>query len=128
MKLNSNFLLLEMSKKKIAIFILLLILNHCSFDDKTGNSIKPAEDGTTEYQKPFEINPMNTLIFPRGLGTLGFTTNRRWVDMVKILEYKGFKTIPSLETWDLCTSKYYCSELFKNNGLKTTLQALAPTP
>ena len=36
MKLNSNFLLLEMSKKKIAIFILLLILNHCSFDDKTG--------------------------------------------------------------------------------------------
>ena len=96
-----------------------LFLYSFAFDDKTGNSIKPAEDGTTEYQKPFEINPMNTLIFPRGLGTLGFTTNRRWVDMVKILEYKGFKTIPSLETWDLCTSKYYCSELFKSNGLKT---------
>ena len=81
-----------------------------SFDfDKTGKAIKPSEDGKTEYQKPFEISPEDTLIFPRGLGTLGFTTNRRWVDMIRLLEDAGFKTIPSLETWDICTSKYYCN-------------------
>ena len=96
-----------------------LFINSFAFDDDTGKAIIPTEDGKTKYQKPFEINPKDTLIFTRGLGTPGFTTNRRWVDMVKILEDKGFKTMPSLETWDLCTSKYYCSELFKNNGLKT---------
>ncbi len=91
-----------------------------SFDfDKTGKAIKPSEDGKTEYQKPFEISPEDTLIFPRGLGTLGFTTNRRWVDMIRLLEDAGFKTIPSLETWDICTSKYYCNELFRKNGLQT---------
>ena len=96
-----------------------LFLHSFAFDEKTGLSIKPAEDGESDFQKPFEINPDNTLIFPRGLGTLGFTSNRRWVDMIKLLENKGFKTVPSIETWDACTSKYYCNELFRLNGLRT---------
>ena len=96
-----------------------LFLHSFAFDDKTGNSIKPAEDGTSHYQKPFEINSDDTIIFPRGLGTLGFTTNRRWVDMIKLLEDEGFYTIPSLKTWDICSSKFYCNELFRKNGLKT---------
>ena len=96
-----------------------LFLHSFAFDEKTGLSIKPAEDGESDFQKPFEINPENTLIFPRGLGTLGFTSNRRWVDMIKLLENKGFKTVPSIETWDACTSKYYCNELFRLNGLRT---------
>ena len=91
-----------------------------SFDfDETGKAIKPSEDGKTHYQKPFEISPQDTLIFPRGLGTLGFTTNRRWVDMIKLLEDAGFYTVPSLKTWDICSSKFYCNELFRKNGLQT---------
>ena len=39
--------------------------------------------------------------------------------MIKLLEGKDFTTVPSLETWDMCTSKYYCNELFRLNGLKT---------
>ena len=39
--------------------------------------------------------------------------------MIRLLEDAGFKTIPSLETWDICTSKYYCNELFRKNGLNT---------
>ena len=93
-------------------------INSFAFDE-TGKAVKPSEDGKTEYQKPFEISPEDTLIFPRGLGTLGFTTNRRWVDMIRLLEDAGFKTVPSLETWDICTSKYYCNELFRKNGLQT---------
>ena len=96
-----------------------LFLHSFVFDDKTGLSIKPSEDGDAEFQKPFELDKENTLIFPRGLGTLGFTSNRRWVDMIKLLETKGFKTVPSIETWDACTSKYYCNELFRLNGLKS---------
>ena len=96
-----------------------LFLHSFAFDEKTGLSIKPSEDGESDFQKPFEINPDNTLIFPRGLGTLGFTSNRRWVDMIKLLENKGFKTVPSIKTWDACTSKYYCNELFRLNGLRT---------
>ena len=96
-----------------------LFLHSFAFDEKTGLSIKPTEDGEVEFQKPFELNSDNTLIFPRGLGTLGFTSNRRWVDMIKLLEDKGFKTVPSIESWDACTSKYYCNELFRLNGLRT---------
>ena len=78
-----------------------------SFDfDEDGRAIKPTEDGKTTYQKPIQVDPENTLLFPRGLGTYGYTANRRWVDNIKILEDKGFKTIPSVENWKLCCSKY----------------------
>jgi RimK family alpha-L-glutamate ligase len=96
-----------------------LFLHSFPFDEETGLSIKPTPEGEVDYQKPFEINPENTLIFPRGMGTFGFTANRRWIDMIKLLEGKDFTTVPSLETWDMCTSKYYCNELFRLNGLKT---------
>ena len=79
----------------------------------------PTESGEAKYQKPIEINSENTLIFARGLGTFGYTTNRRWVDIIKGLEDRGFKTIPSIKTWDMCSSKYYCDQLFKQNNLRT---------
>ena len=96
-----------------------LLLHSFPFEEDTGLSIKPTPEGEIDYQKPFEINPDNTIIMPRGMGTMGFTANRRWVDMIKLLEDRGFKTIPSLETWDFCTSKYYCNELFRMNNLRT---------
>ena len=91
-----------------------------SFDfDKDGKVIKPTEDGKTTYQKPFQVDSKNTLLLPRGLGTYGYTANRRWVDNIKLLEDKGFKTIPSVESWNICSSKYYCDRLFRANGLRT---------
>ena len=95
-----------------------LFLNSLDFNED-GNVIMPTESGEAKYQKPIEINPENTLIFSRGLGTFGYTTNRRWVDIIKGLEDKGFKTIPSIKTWDMCSSKYYCDQLFKQNNLNT---------
>ena len=81
----------------------------------------PTESGEAKYQKPIEINSENTLIFARGLGTFGYTTNRRWVDIIRGLENRGFKTIPSIKTWDICSSKYYCDQLFKQNNLRTPI-------
>ena len=95
-----------------------MFLNSLEFDED-GNVIMPTESGEAKYQKPIEINPENTLIFSRGLGTFGYTTNRRWVDIIKKLEDKNFTTIPSIKTWDMCSSKYYCDQLFKQNNLNT---------
>ena len=129
---NSEFQLLIDSAKKVGIEIYnvdyvglfiseknqKLFLNSFEFD-KEGQAILPSEDGEKKYQKPIAIDPENTLIFSRGLGTYGYTANRRWVDIIKILEDKGFKTIPSIKTWDYCSSKYYCDKLFNANGLRT---------
>jgi len=95
-----------------------IFLNSLQFDED-GNVIMPTESGEAKYQKPIEINPENTLIFSRGLGTFGYTTNRRWVDIIKRLEDRNFTTIPSIKTWDMCSSKYYCDQLFKQNNLNT---------
>ena len=54
-----------------------IFLNSFDFDE-SGNVIMPTESGEAKYQKPIEINSENTLIFARGLGTFGYTTNRRW--------------------------------------------------
>ena len=97
-----------------------IFLNSLDFDED-GNVIMPTESGEAKYQKPIEINSENTLIFARGLGTFGYTTNRRWVDIIKGLEDRGFKTIPSIKTWDMCSSKYYCDQLFKQNNLRTPI-------
>ena len=74
-----------------------LYINSFVFD-KGGNVILPAEDEDAEYQKPIEINQKNTLLFPRGLGTMGFTNSRYWTDIISVLENRGFKTIPSITT------------------------------
>ena len=97
-----------------------IYLNSLDFDED-GNVIMPTESGEAKYQKPIEINKENTLLFARGLGTFGYTTNRRWVDIIKTLEDMGFKTIPSIKTWDICSSKYYCDQMFRLNNLRTPM-------
>ena len=88
--------------------------------DKDKNIILPAsEDDKIEYQKPFECNPEDTIIMPRGLGTLGFTSSRAWYDMMKQFEYDGFTIINPLECYDICTSKYLSYITFTNNEINT---------
>ena len=77
------------------------------------------EKGKAEYQKPIELNPDNTLIMPRGLGTLGFTSSRYWRDMIADLELDGFTTVPSIKCWDNCSSKYLTDMLCRKAGLRT---------
>ena len=95
-----------------------LYVNSLAFDDD-GNAILPAEDGEAEYKDPIEIDKSNTLIIPRGLGTPGFTSSRYWVDTISLFEEMGFMTVPSIKTWNMCNSKYFCNELFKLNNLRT---------
>ena len=79
-----------------------------SFDfDEDGSAIKPTEDGKTSYQKPIQVDPENTLLFTRGLGTYGYTANRRWIDNIETVEDRGCKTIPNVKNWAICSSKDY---------------------
>ena len=89
------------------------------FDDEGLVLLPDSSEEKIKYQKPFECNPKNTLIFPRGLGTLGFTSSRSWYDMIKQFEYDGFTIIPSLECYDICTSKYLSYIMFTNNDVAT---------
>ena len=45
--------------------------------------------------------------------------NMLLLNEMKNFEMYGYTLVNDTEAFDLCTSKYYCSELFKNNGLKT---------
>ena len=89
------------------------------FDDDGLVQLPDPKEGKVKYQKPYECNPEDTLIFPRGLGTLGFTSSRAWYDMIKQFEYDGFTIIPSLECYDICTSKYLSYIMFTNNSVAT---------
>lgn len=77
------------------------------------------EKGEPKYQEPIELDPENTLIMPRGLGTLGFTSSRYWCDMIMDLELDGFTTVPSIKCWDNCSSKYLTDVLCRKAGLRT---------
>ena len=79
---------------------------------------RPSSKGVG-YQEPFEIDPDNTIIMPRGLGTIGLTSSRYWIDMIHRLENDGFLTLPSLKSWNICASKYMTDILLRKAGLRT---------
>ena len=69
--------------------------------------------------KPIEINPENTMIFPRGLGSVGLTNVPHWTDMIAELELEGYVTIPSLKCWNICSSKYLTDIHCRRASLRT---------
>ena len=80
---------------------------------------KPKDEEEVTYQKPIEIDKENTIIMPRGLGTITVTNNQTWTDTIQELELKGFLTIPSITNWYNCSSKYLTDILCRKAGLRT---------
>ena len=115
---NVDFVGFNLSKKNGKQYI-----NSFPFDDE-GQVIFPNRKDlnkkiSDDYQPPIEINPDDTLIMPRGLGTPGLTNSRYWTDTIKKLELEGYQMIPSTKCWDICTSKYLTDILCKEAGLRT---------
>ena len=115
---NVDFVGFNLSKKNGKQYI-----NSFPFDDE-GQVIFPNRKDlnkkiSDDYQPPIEINPDDTLIMPRGLGTPGLTNSRYWTDTIKKLELEGYQMIPSTKCWDICTSKYLTDILCKQAGLRT---------
>ena len=95
-------------------------INSFPFDDDGYVILPDSKDkGSNIYQKPIEINKENTIIMPRGLGTVGMTNNQTWTDTIKDFEKQGFLIIPSIENWTICSSKYYTDILCRKAGLRT---------
>ena len=58
-----------------------------------------------KYDKPFKLNPENTIIMARGLGTPGVSGNKSWYDMIKDFEHKGFTVVNTNKCHDICSDK-----------------------
>tara|TARA_R110002096_G_scaffold433446_1_gene652189 strand:- start:538 stop:1611 length:1074 start_codon:yes stop_codon:yes gene_type:complete len=79
----------------------------------------PDSKGVVEYQKPIKIDPANTIIMPRGIGTLGFTGSRNWYDMMSMLELEGYFVLNSMKCFDMCNSKYMSYLKFLHHKIRT---------
>ncbi len=92
-------------------------------DDDQGGIALPNEKGELEVpkQKPIEIHPDKTIIFSRGLGTPGMTGVQTWTDYIHELEYEGYLTVPTIDCWYKCCSKYLTDILCRREGLNTPL-------
>ena len=66
------------------------LLYSFEFDENGEVQLPSSDEKALKYQKPIVCDPKNTIIMPRGLGTLGFTTSRGWYDLVKEFEYDNF--------------------------------------
>lgn len=87
--------------------------------DKNAAVKLPDSKGIVEYQKPIKIDPTNTIIMPRGIGTLGFTGSRNWYDMISMLELEGYFVLNSMKCFDLCNSKYMSYLKFLHHKVRT---------
>ena len=88
--------------------------------DKEGKVIMPtAKNKDVEYAKPFEIDPSDTLIMARGIGTSAKSGNRSWGDMCKVFEHEGFTVINSTECHNICNDKWMNNLIFKRENFNT---------
>ena len=115
---NVDFVGFHVSKKNGKKY-----LNGFPFGDDGVVVFPDRKDGSKniegDYQPPIEIDPSNTVIMPRGLGTPGLTNSRYWTDTIKQFEEEGYTVVPSTKCWDTCTSKYLTDFLCRKAGLKT---------
>lgn len=84
-----------------------------------GKAELPTMKADAEYEKPFKINPKDTLVMARGMGSTVKTGNRSWWVTVKNLEDKGYTVINSTKCHDICSDKWYNQVVFHTNDFNT---------
>jgi len=87
-------------------------------DDK-GKVELPTMKADAKYDKPFLINPEDTLIMARGLGSSVKTGNRSWNVTVKNLETEGYTIVNTMNCHDICNDKWYNQIVFQQNNINT---------
>ena len=75
--------------------------------DEKGQASFPSMSEPVDYDEPFKINPSNTLIMARGLGSSVKTGNRSWQVAIQNLEDQGYAVINSTKCNDICNDKWY---------------------
>ena len=87
-------------------------------DDK-GKVELPAMKDDVEYDKPFKINPKDTLIMARGIGSTVKTGNLSWRVACLNLEKQGYTIINPVICHDICNDKWYNQIVFQHNNIRT---------
>jgi len=90
----------------------------CPVDDK-GQGELPGMKDDVEYDKPFRINPTDTLIMSRGIGSTIKTGNLSWRTACLNLEHQGYTLINSIKCNDVCNDKWYNQIVFQQNDIRT---------
>jgi len=93
------------------------ILHSLNIDEKNGHYIKPDFKTKDADYRSIELDLENNIILYRDLPTRN--PKRRWIDLVKELEFKGFVTINSTESYDICASKFLTDVYLRGNNLLT---------
>ena len=87
-------------------------------DDK-GKAELPGMKDDVEYDKPFRINPTDTLIMARGIGSTVKTGNLSWRVACLNLESQGYTLINPVMCHDICNDKWYNQIVFQQNDIRT---------
>ena len=92
--------------------------------DENGKVELPTMKSDAKYDKPFKINPKDTLIMARGLGSSVNTGNRSWYIAIKTLEADGYTIFNSTKCHDICNDKWYNQVIFQQNNFNTPTTVL----
>ena len=68
-------------------------------------------------QKPFKINPKDTIVMMRGLNAKSGC--RSWWTMARTLESSGYKVVNSVLCNEICNDKWYNQVIFQQNDINT---------
>ena len=99
------------------------------------NSFPVADDGaipvmtgkeSVEYDKPFKMDPKDTLIINRGIHIPGVTGAQSWYDMTKIFEHEGYTVVNTTQCHLNCSSKWMNQILFERHGINTPKTVIIP--
>ena len=85
--------------------------------NEKGQSQLPDTKSDIKYDKPFRMNPENTLVMMRGLNAKSGC--RSWWTMARTLEASGFKVVNSVLCNDICNDKWYNQITFQQNIILT---------
>ena len=85
--------------------------------DEKGKAQMPDMKDDVEYDKPFKINPKDTLIMMRGLNAKSGCAS--WWTMARTLEHDGFKVVNSVKCNEICNDKWYNQMIFQRNNIET---------
>ena len=85
--------------------------------DEKGKAQLPSMKDDVEYEKPFKINPKDTLVMMRGLNARDGCPS--WNTMARTLEHEGYTVINSVLCNDICNDKWYNQIVFQQNNIQT---------
>ena len=87
--------------------------------DEKGQAQLPDMKSDSKYAPPVEIDPKDTLIMVRGLGSTVKTGANSWYVMAQSLEHDGFTVVNSTTCHNICKDKWLNQIMFKRHDFNT---------